>query len=179
MNPQEALRLLEALVFASRDPLTPKVAAQVTGLDPATVSNLLRRLADEYGSRKAGVALEEVAGGWRMVTAPDLADAVARLGRAPRQASLSPAALETLAIVAYRQPVTKAEVEEIRGVHSDSALSTLEERGLIRETGRRAGVGRPVEYGTTDAFLCAFGLRSLADLPALADPDTDPQREGE
>lgn len=174
MNPQEARRLLEALVFASPEPLSPKRATEVTGLDAATVTSLLRRVQDEYAARGSGLVLEEVAGGWRLATAPDFAVFVARLGRAPRQASLSPAALETLAIVAYRQPVTRAEVEEIRGVHADSALHTLEERGLIREVGRREGLGRPVEYGTTEVFLSAFGLRSLAELPALPDPASLP-----
>ncbi len=111
-----------------------------------------------------------------MVTAPDLAGWVARLGRAPRQAPLSPAALETLAIVAYRQPVTRAEIEAVRGVHSDSALRTLEERGLVRETGRRETLGRPVEYGTTAGFLAAFGLRGLEELPPL--PEGAPEDNG-
>ncbi|MDI6871307.1 MAG: SMC-Scp complex subunit ScpB [Bacillota bacterium] len=175
MKPQEALRMLEALVFAAPEPLRIKEAAEIVGLDTATTANLLRRLCDEYAARGAGLVLEEVAGGWRMVTAPDLAEAVARLGRSPRQGPLSPAALETLAIVAYRQPVTRAEVEAIRGVHSESALRTLEERGLIREVGRREGLGRPLEYGTTDAFLAAFGLRSLAELPPLPEPVLPPE----
>lgn len=167
MNPKEALRILEALVFAAPEPLSPKAAALVTGLDPSEVKGLLHRLQDEYVARGGGVVLEEVAGGWRMVTAPELGEWVAQLGRAPRQAALSPAALETLAIVAYRQPVTKAEIEAIRGVHSESALRTLEERGLVREVGRREGLGRPVEYGTTAGFLAAFGLRNLEELPPL------------
>jgi segregation and condensation protein B len=167
VNPQEALRILEALVFASPDPLTPKAAAEATDLDPETVAHLLRRLADDYQTRGAGLVLEEAAGGWRLVTAPDLSAWVLRLGRTPRQAPLSPAALEVLAIVAYRQPVTRAEIEALRGVNSDRALRTLEERLLVREVGRRDTLGRPVEYGTTDAFLLAFGLRNLGELPPL------------
>jgi segregation and condensation protein B len=170
---------LEALVFASPAPLTTKEAAALLGLDPATAGNLLRRLQDEHAARGSGLAVEEVAGGWRMVTTPDLSALIARLGRAPRQGTLSPAALETLAIIAYRQPATRAEVEAIRGVNSESALRTLEERGLLRELGRREGLGRPVEYGTTEGFLAGFGLRSLAELPPLPEPDTPAVREGD
>ncbi|MGE5509522.1 MAG: SMC-Scp complex subunit ScpB [Chitinophagales bacterium] len=182
MNPQEALRILEALVFASPEPLTAKAAAEATELDPETVTHLFRRLADDYRARGSGLVLEEVAGGWRLVTAPELADWILRLGRAPRQAPLSPAALEVLAIVAYRQPVTRAEIEAVRGVHSDSALRTLEERGLVREVGRRDTLGRPVEYGTTEEFLLAFGLRNLGELPPLPpedEPDSASAPEGD
>lgn len=167
MRPQEARRALEALVFASPEPLSPKQAGEILGLDATTITHLLRTLQDEYTARGTGVLFEEAAGGWRMVTAPDLAEVIAALNRPSRQAPLSAAALETLAIVAYRQPVTRAELEAVRGVHSESALRTLEERGLIRELGRRDGLGRPVEYGTTAGFLAAFGLRSLAELPPL------------
>lgn len=175
MNPQEALRLLEALVFASAEPLTVRAAAEAGGLDQTTIGSLLRRLRDDYAARGSGLELVEVGGGWRFVTAPDLAPEIARLGRAPRQATLSPAALESLAIVAYRQPVTRAEMEAVRGVNSESALRTLEERGLIREVGRREGLGRPVQYGTTEGFLVAFGLRSLVELPPLPEPAPPPQ----
>ncbi|MGE5552634.1 MAG: SMC-Scp complex subunit ScpB [Betaproteobacteria bacterium] len=179
LNLREAVRILEALVFAAPQPLSVKAAAAIVGLDASTVANLLHRLRDEYATRGAGLILEEVAGGWRMVTAPDLAEMVARLGRVPRQAPLSPAALETLAIIAYRQPVTRAEVEAIRGVSSESALRTLEDRGLIRQVGRREGLGRPVEFGTTEAFLAAFGLQSLADLPPLPEPEWPPEEDRE
>ncbi|HHW13850.1 MAG TPA: SMC-Scp complex subunit ScpB [Firmicutes bacterium] len=171
MNPQEALRILEALIFAAPEPLSAKEAGALLGLDSAEVKRLLHRLRDDYAARGGGLVVEEAAGGWRIVTAPELGEWVARLGRAPRQAPLSPAALETLAIVAYRQPVTRAEIEAIRGVHSESALHTLEERGLIREVGRREGLGRPVEYGTTEGFLSAFGLRNLEELPPLPPAD--------
>lgn len=177
MNPKEACRLLEALVFASVGPLTTKAAREVTGLDAETVTHLMHSLRDDYLARRSGLVIEEVAGGWRLATAPDLAEAVTRLGRTPRQAPLSPAALETLAVVAYQQPATRAEVEAIRGVHSDSALRTLEERGLIREVGRREGLGRPVEYGTTEAFLTAFSLRSLSDLPPLPEIPASEEEE--
>jgi len=159
----EELRILEALLFAAEEPLDEKtLAARLpAGVD---VRALLTQLQHEYASR--GVNLVRVAGKWTLRTASDLAWLLTREAVVPRK--LSRAAIETLAIVAYHQPVTRAEIEEIRGVTtSKGTLDVLLETGWIRLRGRRKAPGRPVTYGTTEAFLSHFGLDALGDLPGL------------
>ncbi len=159
----EELRLLEALLFASAEPLDEKtLAARMP--DGADVRAALDRLQREYASR--GVNLVRIAGKWTFRTAVDLAWLLARDSVEPRK--LSRAATETLAIIAYHQPVTRAEIEEIRGVSaSRGTLDVLLETGWIRPRGRRKAPGRPITFGTTDAFLSHFGLDSIGDLPGL------------
>lgn len=173
MNPTEAKSLLEALIYASPTPLRREEAARVMEVDPDTVQSLFHELRDSYRARSAGIVLQETAGAYQFVTNPEWAEFVAQLGRTPRQATLTPAALETLAIIAYRQPITRAEIEALRGVRADSALGTLEEHGLIRDVGRKDAPGRPIMFGTTEVFLHAFGLRSLYELPPLPEPTPD------
>ena len=159
----EELRILEALLFAAEEPLDEKtLAARLpAGVDARA---LLAQLQQDYASR--GVNLVRVAGKWALRTAGDLAWLLTREAVVPRK--LSRAAIETLAIVAYHQPVTRAEIEEIRGVTtSKGTLDVLLEIGWIRLRGRRKAPGRPVTYGTTEAFLSHFGLDALADLPGL------------
>jgi segregation and condensation protein B len=159
----EELRILEALLFAAEEPLDEKtLAARLpTGVD---VRALLNQLQHEYASR--GVNLVRVAGKWTLRTASDLAWLLTREAVVSRK--LSRAAIETLSIVAYHQPVTRAEIEEIRGVTtSKGTLDVLLETGWVRLRGRRKAPGRPVTYGTTEAFLSHFGLEALADLPGL------------
>jgi segregation and condensation protein B len=159
----EELRILEALLFAAEEPLDEKtLAARLpAGLD---VRALLAQLQQEYASR--GVNLVRVGGKWTLRTASDLAWLLTREAVVSRK--LSRAAIETLAIVAYHQPVTRAEIEEIRGVTtSKGTLDVLLETGWIRLRGRRKAPGRPVTYGTSEAFLSHFGLEALADLPGL------------
>ncbi len=159
----EELRILEALLFAAEEPLDEKTlsARLPAGAD---VRALLTQLQHEYASR--GVNLVRVAGKWTLRTASDLAWLLTREAVIPRK--LSRAAIETLAIVAYHQPVTRAEIEDIRGVTtSKGTLDVLLETGWIRLRGRRKAPGRPVTYGTSDAFLLHFGLEALADLPGL------------
>jgi segregation and condensation protein B len=159
----EELRILEALLFAAEEPLDEKIlAARLTaGTD---VRALLDELQREYAPR--GVNLVRVGGKWTLRTASDLAWLLTRETVVPRK--LSRAAIETLAIVAYHQPVTRAEIEEIRGVTtSKGTLDVLLETGWIRLRGRRKAPGRPVTYGTSEAFLSHFGLEALADLPGL------------
>ncbi|MGH6672837.1 MAG: SMC-Scp complex subunit ScpB [Xanthobacteraceae bacterium] len=161
----EELRILEALLFAAEEPLDEKaLAARLpSGVD---VVLLLAQLRDEYASR--GVNLVCVAGKWTLRTAGDLAWLLTRESVVPRK--LSRAAIETLAIVAYHQPVTRAEIEDIRGVTtSKGTLDVLLETGWVRLRGRRKAPGRPVTYGTSEAFLSHFGLEALADLPGLDD----------
>jgi segregation and condensation protein B len=159
----DELRILEALLFAAEEPLDEKILAArlPAGID---LRALLAQLQKEYASR--GVNLVRVAGKWTLRTASDLAWLLTREAVVSRK--LSRAAIETLSIVAYHQPVTRAEVEEIRGVTtSKGTLDVLLETGWIRLRGRRKAPGRPVTYGTTEAFLSHFGLEALTDLPGL------------
>jgi segregation and condensation protein B len=162
---REKLRRLEALLFASSDPVDAKTLARC--LDPDDdVNALLLELQNDYKDR--GVALVCVAGRWQFRTADDLSYLLERQQKEERK--LSKAALETLAIIAYHQPVTRAEIEEIRGVStSPGTLDVLMETGWIRPRGRRRAPGRPLTYGTTETFLVHFGLDTIKDLPGLAD----------
>ena len=132
------------------------------------VEGLCDRLAQELDDRGSGLVLRNVAGGWRLFTHPDTAPVVEQFVLSSRQARLTKAALETLAIVAYKQPVTRHQISAIRGVNSDGVLRALTDRGLIEEAGREETPGRPVLYGTTPGFLERLGLPSLASLPSLA-----------
>lgn len=167
MLADELLAQLEALLFAAGDPVSCKRLAEIMELSEREVAALLDRLREELQQPARGVMLQEVAGGFQLTTKPVFQEALVRLGRTP-PAALSPAALETLAIIAFRQPVTKAEIEQLRGVKVDSVLNTLLERDMVKELGRREAAGRPILYGTTNRFLQAFGLKSLQDLPAAA-----------
>jgi len=162
----QLLRAVCALVFASPDPLgIGRLAELLGGARPARVREAL----EEVGRRleRAGLPLElrQIAGGWRFLTAPDVGDTVAGLVKARKAERLSPAGLETLAVIAYRQPVTKAEIEAIRGVQCGPMLRGLVDRGLARVTGRSEQPGHPLQYGTTREFLDRFGLAGLDDLP--------------
>ena len=161
-------RALEALFFVSDEPLTESVLAQALEIDRREVEARCRRLADELEERGSGVTLREVAGGWRLFTHPDTAPEVERFVLSSRQARLTKAALETIAIVAYKQPVTRHQVSSIRGVNSDGVLRALQDKGLIEEAGREDAPGRPALFATTPAFLERLGLPSLAALPSLA-----------
>jgi segregation and condensation protein B len=165
---QHDTRALEALFFVSDEPLTPTVLAQALELDRRTVEAMCDQLAGELDERNAGLVLRNVAGGWRLFTHPDAAPIVERFVLSSRQARLTKAALETLAIVAYKQPVTRHQVGAVRGVNSDGVLRALVDRGLVEEAGREEAPGRPVLYGTTPQFLERLGLPSLAALPSLA-----------
>jgi segregation and condensation protein B len=158
----QQLRLVEALLFAAGEPLSEEMLVQ--RLDEGTeIGPLLRELAETYDGR--GVNLVRLAGGWTFCTAPDLASQL-RIER-PVTRKLSRAAVETLAIIAYHQPVTRAEIEEIRGVAvAKGTLDTLLEAGWVRPRGRRMSVGRPLLWATTKEFLAQFGLDALGDLPA-------------
>jgi len=161
-------RALEALLFVSDEPLPAGLIAQTLDVDRATVDAMCERLAADLESRGSGVVLRSVAGGWRLFTHPETQVVVERFILSSRQARLTRASLETLAIVAYKQPVTRHQVSSIRGVNSDGVLKALTDRGLIEEAGRDEGPGRPLLYATTPTFLERLGLPSLAALPSLA-----------
>jgi segregation and condensation protein B len=165
MPPSNLKAALEALLFSSDEPLTLALLAESLDAPAAEVAEAMQELDAEYQAREAGVQLREIAGGHLLVTSPEHAEWVGRLLRGRKRARLSRAALETMAIVAYKQPVTKGEIESIRGVDSSAVLATLMERNLITIRGRSKVVGRPLLYGTTGEFLDYFGLRDLAELP--------------
>jgi segregation and condensation protein B len=165
----ELKAILEALIFASPEPLTPKQIYKLLDTEPkediqAAIADLKR----DY-DRPGGLQLVEVAGGYQIVTRPDLHEWVRRLFQERTTQKLSVQALETLAVIAYRQPVTAAEITEIRGVNTAGVLNTLLERHLIKIVGRKQVVGRPFMYATTKEFLIRFGLNDLADLPKVED----------
>jgi segregation and condensation protein B len=165
----ELRRILEAILFVCDEPIEIGILAQVTEEPKDRVEAELRALAADLGTHDRGVALREVAGGWRMYTHPDAAPYVERFVRSVQQPRLTQAALETLSIVAYKQPVTRQQIAAIRGVDSDGVVGTLEQRGLVAEIGRDPGPGQAVFYGTTPQFLERLGLASLEDLPPIAE----------
>lgn len=162
----------EAVLFASGEPVSAESLREILGMDAENV----RELAEAYGrqleERGGGLQLQQVAGGWQLVTRAKYFPYVERLSE-ERDKRLSPATMETLSIIAFKQPVTKQEIENIRGVRIEKIMSRLLEMELIRELGRRDTIGRPILYGTTDAFLQCFGLNDLSDLPELPRADRE------
>ena len=165
----EARRAIEALVLVSEQPIDVNLLAQLLELRPARVEELCRELAAEYEQQGRGFQLVRVAGGWRFQTHPDQAPYVERFVLEGQTARLSAAALETLAIVAYKQPISRAQVAAIRGVSVDGVMRTLQQRGYIAEVGRDPGPGQATMFGTTRAFLERLGIDAVGDLPALGD----------
>jgi segregation and condensation protein B len=173
----DAKRALEAILFVSDEPLSSVVLAQTLEEDRQTVERLLDDLARSYEESGSGIVLRNVAGGWRLSTHPDAALWVERFILSARHTRLTRAALETLAIVAYKQPVTRHQVAAIRGVNSDGVLRALVDRGLLAEVGHEDTPGRPILYGTTPEFLERLGLDSLASLPPIAPLLGEPEAE--
>lgn len=158
---------LEALLLVSSDPVSASALAQALGIAPGEAASLLAELKVEYEEANRGFQLREVAGGWRLFTHPAYHDQVEAFVLSWDTQKLSQAALETLAVIAYHQPVTRETVKGIRGVNSDGVISSLVDKGLVREMGRDPQRGQAILYGTTSAFLEKFGLRSTKDLPDL------------
>ncbi|OGL45932.1 MAG: SMC-Scp complex subunit ScpB [Candidatus Schekmanbacteria bacterium RBG_16_38_10] len=166
----EIKAIAEALIFVSDIPLSiNKINEVLDMVDIATLKSAILQLQEEYGDGKKGVQIIEVANGYKMCTRNDYSDYVTKLFTHRKKAKLSAQALETLAVIAYKQPVTKPEIEEIRGVNIIGVLKTLLDRNMIKILGKKDAVGRPVLYGTTREFLEYFGLKDLADLPTLKD----------
>ena len=159
-------QIIEALLFASEAPLTAADLARVDEqLDEDTVEAVIQELRNEYETTERSFQVYELAGGYQILTRPEFVTVLERYESVPQPARLSNSALEVLAIIAYRQPLGRAEVEEIRGVGSSGVIRTLLDRNLIETVGRSEGLGRPMLYGTTKTFLEVFGLASLKDLP--------------
>ena len=163
-------QVLEALLFAADAPLPLDRLREAAGIEDGSAARaLLDGLRADYESGGRAFSLEEVAGGWQLLTRPAYATWIARLHRRPERARLTQAALETLAVVAYRQPVLRTDVERVRGVACGDTLRALMERDLVRVAGRAEEPGSPLLYGTTPRFLAEFGLRGLKDLPTAKD----------
>jgi segregation and condensation protein B len=161
-------KLLEAALFASPRPIaTDELGALDPEASPAAVAAALEELREHYDVEGHGIELVEVGGGWQVLTRPEYTEAIERAQLAVRPSRLSPAALETLAIIAYRQPIGRAEIGEIRGVDVGAVLKSLHERGLIDVVARAESLGRPLLYGTTPLFLEQFALRHLGELPRV------------
>lgn len=169
MSPDLAAAL-ESVLFVSTEPVPPDRLCEVLGCSEAEFEAATEDLAEKLRGR--GIRLQRSVAGLQLVSAPEFALQVEKLLGSQPTGKLSAAALETLAIVAYRQPIHRARIEEIRGVNSERVVRSLIAQGLIEEVGRASGVGRPVLYGTTLEFLQRFGLESLSDLPGLADERT-------
>jgi segregation and condensation protein B len=161
-----ALACVEAALILADEPLTARRIAEVCDLaDVTEARRLVDRLAELYEADQTAFCIEEIAGGYQLLTRPDYHPWLLRLRQTGHDLRLSSAAMETLAVIAYKQPITRAEVEQIRGVQCGELIRVLMEKGLIRVTGRHDSLGRPQLYGTTRGFLQAFGLKSLKDLP--------------
>jgi segregation and condensation protein B len=168
-DPAERIAIIEALIFVSEEPLTVKTIADVLREDRAVVESAVSELAREFNARNGGLQLREVAGGWQFATRPEYHEHVRAYLKSRPSAKLSIASLETLAVIAYKQPVTVPEILEIRGVQSPSSIKTLLDKKLIVAKGRKETVGRPMMYGTSKEFLLQFGLKDLGELPSMED----------
>lgn len=175
LGPSSIKGALEALLLVSSDPVSASALAASLDVAPGEVASLLAELQVEYEEANRGFQLREVAGGWRLFTHPAFHDQVEAFVLSWDTQKLSQAALETLAVIAYHQPVTRETVKGIRGVNSDGVISSLADKGLIREMGRDPQRGQAILYGTTAAFLEKFGLRSVRDLPDLEQFTPDEQ----
>lgn len=171
MNLKETRAALEAMLFASGEPVSAARLAEVLCMEEEAVTRLLRSLRDDCEDEARGICLLQLDGGWQLATRDRFAPYVRQLLDKRRSTPLSPAALETLAVIAYNQPVSRAFVEQVRGVDSSSPVQTLLHRGLIEEAGRLDLPGRPVAFATTQTFLRVFGIESLDELPPLHTAD--------
>ena len=165
----ERAAIIEALIFVSDEPLSVKTIADVLKEDKEVINETLAALAEEFNGRNGGLQLRELAGGWQFATRPEYHEHVRAFLKTRPSAKLTIASLETLAVIAYRQPVTVPEILEIRGVQSPSSIKTLLDKKLIVAKGRKETIGRPMMYGTSKEFLLQFGLKDLSELPSVED----------
>lgn len=165
----ELVAVVEALIFVADEPITAKVLAEVLDEERESVEVAVESLKKEYEDRESGLQIREIAGGYQIATRTELHEDVRRFLKTRPSAKLSLASLETLAVIAYKQPVTVPEILEIRGVQSASAIKTLLEKRLIVTKGHKETVGRPMQYGTSKDFLIQFGLNDLSELPSIED----------
>ncbi|MBQ4371828.1 MAG: SMC-Scp complex subunit ScpB [Firmicutes bacterium] len=171
MTDQKIKSALESLLFVWGEPLEAKAAAELFDITPAEMLRIMRELKAEYDERGGGIRIAEADKAFRLCTDPENDDYITRFVTPVKEKRLSQAALEVLAVIAYKQPVTKSEIDQIRGIRSDRVLEGLTRRGLVEERGRSAAIGRPILYGTTRQFLELFGFESLDGLPEIEDAE--------
>lgn len=169
MNREEVKSIVEAVLFAWSDPLSIKELSKVVEVEVKELEGILKEMMDDFSYNKRGIQIIKMNEYYQLATKSEYYEYVQRLLEPKQNKGLTQAALETLAIIAYRQPITKAEIESIRGVKCDKAISTLLEKEVIEEKGRLEKTGRPILYGTNISFLKTFGLKSLEDLPEIND----------
>lgn len=168
-NMGERKAIIEALIYVSDEPLNAKSIAEVLKEDQALIEAGIGSLVQEFNARNSGLQLREVAGGWQFATRPEYHEHVRAFLKWKPSAKLSLASLETLAVIAYKQPITVPEILDIRGVQSPSSIKTLLDKKLIVAKGRKEAIGRPMMYGTSKEFLIQFGLKDLSELPSIED----------
>lgn len=173
MKLNESIAIIEAVLFAHGDPITPEKLSEASGIDLETTVKLIDQLERRYNVQESGLQIIRLNDGFQITTRPEYSTYIKSALETRKQQPLSQAAMETLSIIAYNQPVTKSFVEQVRGIDSSSVVNTLVERDLLEEAGRLDLPGRPVAYRTTDTFLRCFGISSLKELPPL------PNQEGQ
>jgi len=167
MDIREIKAIIEGLLFVAGDAVPIKELCSIINIDEPTLKKIVNQMMDSYNEERRGLQIIEVNGSYQLCTRPEHYEYIERLVKPQNRQGLSQASLETLAIIAYKQPITKAQIDYIRGVKSESCIARLIEKDLICEAGRQEGPGRPIIYKTTDNFLKLFGLKSLNELPAL------------
>lgn len=168
-TPAELVSIVEALIFVADEPITTKLVADILEEEKGAIQAAIEQLASEYEAREGGLQVREIAGGWQISTRTEFHEEVRQFLKTRPSAKLSLASLETLAVIAYKQPVTVPEILEIRGVQSATSIKTLLDKRLIVAKGRKEAVGRPMMYGTSKDFLIQFGLKDLSELPSIED----------
>lgn len=168
-TPAELVSAVEALIFVADEPISTRMLAEVLEEPKGAITAAVEQLAADYEERGSGLQLREVAGGWQIATRTELHEEIRRFLKTRPSAKLSIASLETLAVIAYKQPVTVPEILDIRGVQSATSIKTLLDKRLIVARGRKEAVGRPIQYGTSKEFLVQFGLKDLSELPSIED----------
>lgn len=169
LNSSEVTAVVEALIFVADEPIGAKTISDVLKMGQQEVQAAIAQLAEEFNARNGGLHLREIAGGWQFATRPEHHEYIRAFLKSRPSAKLSLASLETLAVIAYKQPITVPEILEIRGVQSPSAIKTLLDKRLIVAKGRKETIGRPMMYGTSKEFLIQFGLKDLSELPSIED----------
>lgn len=176
-NNERLKGIIEAVLFASGDPISIKLLSEILDLNEKKVKKIIEEMVEEYSKDSRGLYLIEFNDKVQISTKPEYGEYIKRLVKPGGRQNLSQAAIETLAIIAYKQPITKMEIDEIRGVRSDRAITTLLEKGLIKEGGRLETTGRPILYCTTDDFLKYFGFKNIEELPELIEFNMDYEEE--
>ena len=169
-SPDEVKRIVEALLFAVQEPISiRKICEIVEGVEAKEIREVIQQLREEYDTHDRVFQIEEIANGFQLLSRPEYHEWISKIRKKSGESKLSQPALETLSIIAYKQPIIRAEIEAIRGVQSGQMIRTLIEKGLVKITGRDEVLGRPLLYGTTKKFLDHFGLKSIKDLPKVED----------